>query len=251
MCGITGFVQPGLSDAEQIIAQMSGAITHRGPDDSGHWADPENGVVFGFRRLSILDLSEAGHQPMISSSGRFAIIFNGEIYNYLDFRQELQTKSVNFKGHSDTEAILAAFEEWGVQAALKRFNGMYAFALWDKRERFLHLCRDRLGEKPLYYGVFDGKLLFASEAKALLAHPLVKSELDLDALRHYLSFDYVPAPMSIYKGISKLPAAHLLTVENGEIKTELLGVRSRTPNIQSRFGIPVAAGDCRDWFVKQ
>jgi len=225
MCGITGFVQPDLRDAEQIIERMTGAIVHRGPDDSGCWTDPDSGVVLGFRRLAILDLSQAGHQPMASVTGRFSIVFNGEIYNYLSFRGELEAKGVKFRGHSDTEAMLAAFEEWGVESALTRFDGMFAFAVWDRREKVLHLCRDRLGEKPLYYGWSNGTFLFGSELRALRAHPNFDKELDRDALAMLLRFSYIPAPYSIYKQIRKLPPGHLLTLS----KADLSGVGSPAP----------------------
>jgi asparagine synthase (glutamine-hydrolysing) len=169
------------------------------------------------RRLSIIDL-KTGDQPVFSEDGSVVAMQNGELYNYREVRNELEKKGYRFTTKTDTEIIPHLYQEYG-EDFVDHINGMFAIALWDSRRTKLILARDRFGEKPLYYGVFDGKLIYASELKALLAHPSVKPELDLDALRHYLSYDYVPAPRSIYKGISKLPAAHLLTVENGEVKT--------------------------------
>jgi asparagine synthase (glutamine-hydrolysing) len=212
MCGITGFVQADLRGAEHIIKQMSDAIAHRGPDDSGQWIDPDSGVVLGFRRLAILDLSQAGHQPMLSPSGRFAMVYNGEVYNYLEFRDELVAKGEKFKGHSDTEAMLAAFEEWGVEPAVKRFNGMFAFALWDRRERMLHLCRDRLGEKPLYYGWSKGAFVFGSELRAITKHPTFEKTINRNSLSLLVRHCYIPAPYSIFENIWKLGPGTILSL---------------------------------------
>ena len=154
MCGIAGVLQPGERSqiGEPALHAMIGVLVHRGPDDSGTWVDEEAGIGFGHRRLSIIDLSVEGHQPMHSASGRYVITYNGEIYSFRDLRAELELLGHRFRGHSDTEVILAAIEEWGLTAALGRFVGMFSFGLWDRRERVLHLARDRLGEKPLYYG---------------------------------------------------------------------------------------------------
>lgn len=204
MCGLAGYLQPHgeLRDPSETVARMAAEIVHRGPDDSGIWVDEVAGVALSHRRLSILDLSPAGHQPMTSPSGRYVIVFNGEIYNHLELRQALP--DYGWRGHADTETLLAAFESWGVEAALKKTVGMFAIALWDREARVLTLARDRLGEKPLYYGWQDGVLLFGSELKALRAHPAFEGEIDRDALTLFLRHNYVPSPYSIYRGISKL-----------------------------------------------
>src|SRR5438093_775306 len=185
MCGIAGLFDPGSvcdAETEAILATMTGVLRHRGPDDSGTWVDPAAGVALGHRRLSILDLSPLGHQPMHSMDGRYVITFNGEIYNFRALRDELANHGHTFRGRSDTEVLLAAVAEWTIQPALERLNGMFAFALWDRAEHTLHLVRDRAGEKPLYYGWLGETLLFGSELKALRAHPAFHSEIDRDAL---------------------------------------------------------------------
>ena len=216
MCGFTGFLQRAqVVDAAAMgptVGRMADTLQYRGPDDRGTWTDAEAGIALGHRRLSIIDLSAEGHQPMLSASGRFVIAYNGEIYNFQDLRKELDGDGITWRGHSDTEVILAGFERWGVDGALQRFNGMFAFALWDRGERVLHLARDRLGEKPLYYGWLGTTFVFASELKALRAHPAWRAEVDRDALAVYLRHNVVPAPYSIYKGIAKLPAAHRLQI---------------------------------------
>ncbi len=215
MCGIAGYLRPGGVDprhATSIIAAMTDVIRHRGPDDSGTWVDGDAGVVLGHRRLSILDLSPTGHQPMSSASGRYVIVFNGEIYNFRELRGELAQLGHHFRGGSDTEVMLAAFSAWGVRRAVERFNGMFAFALWDRQDRVLHLGRDRAGEKPLYYGWLGGTLLFGSELKALRAHPQFRADIDRDALAVYLRLGYVPSPYTIFRGVSKLPPGTLLSV---------------------------------------
>jgi asparagine synthase (glutamine-hydrolysing) len=216
MCGFAGFLQSTnlvAADAmSAVVKRMADTLHHRGPDDSGAWADAAAGIALGHRRLSIIDLSPEGHQPMASPSGRYVIAFNGEIYNFEDLRTELEAEGFRWRGHSDTEVMLAGFERWGVEGALQRFNGMFAFALWDRTERLLHLARDRMGEKPLYYGWSGQTLLFGSELKALRAHPSWNADIDRDALASYLRHNCVPGPYSIYKGIAKLPAAHYLTV---------------------------------------
>ena len=220
MCGFAGFLQQtsvvGADAMKAAVRHMAGTLQHRGPDDAGAWIDPEAGIAVGHQRLSIIDLSAEGHQPMTSVSGRYVIAFNGEIYNFQDLRKDLQADTSIWRGHSDTEVMLAAFERWGVEKSLQRFNGMFAFALWDREERLLHLARDRLGEKPLYYGWMGQSLLFASELKALRAHPAWRGEVDRDALAAYLRHNYVPAPHSIYRGISKLPAGTHLVVSAAE-----------------------------------
>lgn len=219
MCGLAGYLEPGntrpAAEMQRLAAAMAELLAHRGPDDQGTWAEPESGIALGHRRLAILDLSPAGHQPMRSASGRFVMVFNGEVYNHLALRDELQKSSdqaPEFRGHSDTEVILAAFERWGVEASLPRLEGMFAIAVWDCRERALWLARDRMGKKPLYYGWFGRTLLFASELKAFRAHPQFHPEIDPDAVAAYFRFGYVPAPLSIYQGVRKLPAASWLRI---------------------------------------
>ena len=223
MCGFAGFLQRGDVVAAEamadVVTRMADTLEHRGPDDFGAWTDAAAGIALGHRRLSIIDLSPEGHQPMRSPSGRYVIAFNGEIYNFQDLRHELERDGYGWRGHSDTEVMLAGFERWGVEGALQRFNGMFAFALWDRTERLLHLARDRLGEKPLYYGWIGRTLLFGSELKALRAHPAWRADIDRDALASYLRHNYVPTPYSIYQGISKLPAAAYLTVSSNDADT--------------------------------
>ena len=194
---------------------MAEAIAHRGPDDSGTWVDHESGVAIASRRLAVIDLSPAGRQPMLSRSGRYVIAFNGEIYNHLDLRLYLESRttgSVSWQGRSDTETLLSAIESFGLEDALRAAVGMFAFALWDRKDRTLYLARDRIGEKPLYYGWQDGVFLFGSELKALAVHPGFSGEIDRDALALLLRFGYVPAPWSIYRGIRKLPAGEFVGI---------------------------------------
>lgn len=219
MCGIAGFIaasgKRGRGDMESVARAMATALRHRGPDDEGVWSDEAAGVAFGFRRLSILDLSQAGHQPMVSHDGRHVIVFNGEIYNHHEIRKELEAAGVGgWRGHSDTETMLEAIARWGVEAALRKFNGMFAFAVWDMRDRVLSLARDRMGEKPLYYGWAGNTFLFGSELKALRAHPDFRGEIDRGVVALFLRHSCVPDPYSIYRGIWKLPPASWLTVKN-------------------------------------
>lgn len=202
MCGIAGFIGGAHKEISGIATRMADALYLRGPDDGGVWADEAVGVAIAHRRLSILDLSSAGHQPMLSASGRYAIVFNGEIYNHLELRPALA--NINWRGHSDTETLLAAFDQWGVEATLKKTVGMFAIALWDRESRTLTLARDRLGEKPLYYGWQNGVLIFGSELKALMVHPAFAGEINRDALTLFLRHNAIPAPYSVYKGIYKL-----------------------------------------------
>jgi asparagine synthase (glutamine-hydrolysing) len=190
-------------------------MKHRGPDSEGLWTDES--VALGMRRLSIIDL-HTGEQPVFSEDKSIVVVMNGELYNFREVRSDLEKRGHCFETQTDTEILPHLYEEYG-EAMLEHINGMFAFALWDKRKQKLLIARDRFGEKPLYYSVFDGNLIFASEPKVLLENPSVKTEINLDALRQYLSFDYVPAPASIYKNIYKLPAAHLLIAENGEVRT--------------------------------
>ena len=217
MCGVAGILTvrgTAQGSLEALATRMALAIRHRGPDDAGTWVDAQAGVALGHRRLSIVDLSPAGHQPMASAGGRFVIAFNGEIYNHLELRAELASTAAApaWRGHSDTETLLAAFEHWGVEATLQKTVGMFAIALWDKRERTLHLARDRFGEKPLYYGWVNGAFVFGSELKALRAYPGFANPVSREALALYMRFTYVPAPYSIYQGIYKLEPGCLLSV---------------------------------------
>ena len=219
MCGITGWINLEQSNSkdhtEAVLHSMCQRIVHRGPDSEGLWMDDT--VALGMRRLSIIDL-HTGDQPVYSEDKSVVAMVNGELYNYREVRADLEKRGRKFVTQTDVEIVPHLYQEYG-DDFVDHINGMFAISLWDTAKKKLILARDRFGEKPLYYGVFDGKLIYASEPKAILAHPAVKAELNFDALRHYLSYDYVPAPHSIYKGIYKLPAAHVLTVENGEIKT--------------------------------
>ncbi len=224
MCGFAGFCNAQRtaerSELETRAIRMANTLRHRGPDSCGVWAYPEGGIAFGHRRLSIVDLSPAGHQPMCSRTGRYVLVYNGEIYNCEELRQHLvdEIPELRFRGHSDTEVMLAAFEYWGIEASLNRMNGMFAFAVWDHHERELLLARDRFGEKPVYYGLVKGTFLFASELKAFRAHPEFDAEIDRDALACYLRFNCIPGALSIYKGVSKLLPGNLLRLKNGQIK---------------------------------
>ena len=191
---------------------MTATLHHRGPDDNGIWVNPHAGVALGHARLAIIDLTPAGHQPMLSQSGRYTIVFNGEIYNFQAIATELRRHGVVFRGHSDTEVLLAAVECWGLTGTLTRATGMFALAIWDNHEQVLHLARDRMGEKPLYYGWRGDTVLFASELKALRAYSGWRAEVDSDALGRYLRLGYIPAPHSIYRGIYKLPPGTSLSI---------------------------------------
>ncbi|HEK1009046.1 TPA: asparagine synthase (glutamine-hydrolyzing) [Pseudomonas putida] len=222
MCGIAGFWHPnsqGRYDGLTALARMTDAIIHRGPDDAGAW-DNGAGLFLGHRRLSIVDLSSAGHQPMASASDRYVMVFNGEIYNFQALRKDLEASaqgSLPWRGHSDTEVMLAAFERWGVQETLRRLVGMFALAVWDRNSETLTLARDRIGEKPLYYGFQNGALLFASELQALEAHPDFDAAVSRDSLALLLKYAYVPAPQSIYQGIYKLPPGTWLTLDRAAL----------------------------------
>lgn len=222
MCGFAGFLGGAVPDGDAgnraLLGRMGDVIAHRGPDDHGCWFDPGHGIGLSHRRLSIVDVSSAGHQPMQSHSGRYVIAFNGEIYNHLFLRKSLESESrvSGWRGHSDTETLLAAFDAWGIRDTVDRAVGMFAFAVWDRQEGVLTLGRDRLGEKPLYFGWQgqgrDAVFLFGSELKSLRVHPAFRAEIDRTALCAYLRHNYVPAPQSIYQGISKLTPGSLLTV---------------------------------------
>jgi asparagine synthase (glutamine-hydrolysing) len=218
MCGIAGILDVDASAAEEDlrceVARMSATLAHRGPDDDGTWVDAPAGIALGFRRLSIIDVSPAGHQPMVSASGRYVIVFNGEVYNFEEIRRELVAggRAPAFRGHSDTEVMLASLDAWGLEASLHRFVGMFAFALWDRTERTLSLVRDRVGVKPLYYAWTHHALLFASELKALTAHPRFDRTIDRDAVALFLRYGYVPAPCSIYASARKVLPGTVLRI---------------------------------------
>jgi asparagine synthase (glutamine-hydrolysing) len=216
MCGIAGFFasQALPPDAPATARAMGDALRHRGPDDSGEWIDAARGIALAHRRLAIVDLSAAGHQPMVSADGRWVLVFNGEVYNHPELRDALAAagRAPPWRGHSDTETLLAAISAWGLGGTLQRVVGMFAFALWDRAQQTLTLARDRLGEKPLYYGVQRGVLLFGSEPKALRVHPAFDGAVDRGALALLLRYGYVPGPWSIHAGVRKLPPGTTLTL---------------------------------------
>lgn len=233
MCGFVGFLGgaglDGKAGTTATLAAMADTIAHRGPDDAGYWSDPLSRIGFGHRRLAIVDLSPAGHQPMHAASGRYVLAFNGEIYNHQQLRVALDEQGVapGWRGHSDTETLLAGFDAWGIEGTVARAIGMFAFALWDTQLQVLTLGRDRLGEKPLYYGWqgegTDAVFLFGSELKALRRHPAFENRINRSALTLQLRHNYIPAPYSIYEGISKLAAGSLLTIS----------LRDRAPQLAS------------------
>ena len=233
MCGLAGFLRPGglvAGDAE-LAERLADTLVHRGPDDSGTWLDKAAGVALAHRRLAVIDLSPAGHQPMLSASGRFVLAFNGEIYNHVDMRADLHraVPTIHWRGHSDTETLLAGIERWGLDECLQKVVGMFAFALWDREDRTLVLARDRIGEKPMYYGWQGDTFLFGSELKALRAHPAFRAELDTGAIAGYLRRGYVACPMSVYTGIHKLTPGSYLVVP--------LASRDRDPQIKSYWSL--------------
>ena len=224
MCGIAGFFTPSASlggSGAAIAKRMSDTIALRGPDAEAQWVDAEHGIALAHRRLAIVDLSPAGHQPMTSASGRYVIVFNGEIYNHLDLRTTLAERGAacDWRGHSDTETLLTGFDLWGILATVKQATGMFAFAVWDRQQLTLTLCRDRIGEKPLYYGWQGDTFLFGSELKALKAHPDFRSDIDRDALSLMMRHNTVPAPYSIYRGINKLLPGSLIEVSRTQRDT--------------------------------
>ncbi len=228
MCGIAGYV--GTTLVKECVAEaMAASLEHRGPDDQGIWTDPDSGVCLVHRRLSILDLSASGSQPMESSSGRYVAVYNGEIYNHLALRLELEASTGfnKWRGGSDTETLLACFEHLGIKQALHKLNGMFAVAVWDRSEKTMTLCRDRVGEKPLYYGWQGNTFLFGSELKALRQHPEFSNQLDRNALQLYMRSRYIPAPASVYKGIYKLPPGSFVTVDPKN--------RARSPEVTEQY----------------
>ncbi|WMI98302.1 asparagine synthase (glutamine-hydrolyzing) [Pseudomonas chlororaphis subsp. aurantiaca] len=239
MCGIAGFWHPnsqGRYDGLTALTRMTNTIFHRGPDDSGAW-DNGAGLFLGHRRLAIVDLTSAGHQPMTSPTGRYIIVFNGEIYNFQALRKALDalhTSPLPWRGHSDTEVMLAAFEHWGITETLRKLVGMFALAVWDRNRETLTLARDRIGEKPLYYGLKKGALLFASELQALNAHPNFDAAVSRDSLALLLKYAYVPAPQSIYEGIHKLPPGTWIELDRSTLESGTIG----TP--QTYWELPIA-----------
>ncbi len=212
MCGIVGTASRNLKINAKLLSIMRDTMCHRGPDDAGLWYDPKGRVGLGHRRLSIIDLTQAGHQPMTDINEQFCIVFNGEIYNYRRLRNKLISKGLRFRTNSDTEIILQAYQAWG-ENCLARLNGMFAFALYDKSKKRLFIARDRAGQKPLFYYHSNGRLTFASELKALMADPTFPRELNLEALNFYLAYGYIPGEMCILKGIHKLPPGHMMTYD--------------------------------------
>ena len=228
MCGINGFYSKSSSTFNNVIVKMNLAISHRGPDSNGTWTDKNSGIVLGHQRLSIIDLSVAGNQPMQSNSGRFVLTYNGEVYNHLEIRQELEKNNskINWRGNSDTETLLEAIDFWGVEVTLKKTVGMFAFGVWDKKNRSLTLVKDRMGEKPLYFGwqgEGDNKVfLFGSELKGLKVHPEFNGEINRDSIALQLRHNCIPAPYSIYKNIYKLLPGHYLQLNENDLKKGLL-----------------------------
>jgi asparagine synthase (glutamine-hydrolysing) len=224
MCGIAGFIEFKANRKKaallESIEAMTQSIAHRGPDGSGAWLDESSGVALGHRRLSIIDLSDTGSQPMASASGRFVITFNGEVYNFKEIRSELEAKGIRFRGGSDTEVLVEAIAEWGIENAVRKCIGMFAFAVWDKKDKVLYLVRDRMGVKPLYYTYTqEGTFLFSSQSKSFLKHPHFTPSISLEATAGYLQFGYLPRSQSIYKGAQQLSPAHILEVRaQGKLK---------------------------------
>jgi asparagine synthase (glutamine-hydrolysing) len=243
MCGIAGFWQNKKTSGlpEEILTRMGDALKHRGPDDSGIFCHT-SGVGFVHRRLSIVDLSPAGHQPMASASGRYTIVFNGEVYNFEEIKAELGA-GYAWRGHSDTEVMLEAIDRWGLDQALKRFVGMFAFALWDRQEQELSLVRDRLGIKPLYYGRVNGDFIFGSELKAIGAYPGFEGRINRDALALYMRFSYVPAPHCIYEGLHKLQQGYILALKQAESEPRLRCFWSANEIAQSGVDARMAGSD--------
>ncbi len=256
MCGIAGLVdlkrQLDGNELALQAKQMADALHHRGPDMGGQWTDAPSGLALAFRRLAIIDLTPSGHQPMLSADGRFAIVYNGEVYNYQELRQQLLDDGCRFCGTSDTEVILEAFGHWGIETTVKRLIGMFAIALWDCEARRLWLIRDRLGIKPLYFGTVGDRFLFASELKALRAVDGWQPEVERDAIAGFLRFNYIPAPRSIYRNVFKLPPGSLLSLRPGEDPavarywTMADVIRQERTEVTDEWAIGAAEGLMRD-----
>ncbi len=220
MCGLTGLVSFSSSDKiPERLNEMTSCISHRGPDGDGYWVDPKDGIGLGHRRLAIIDLSEAGHQPMWSPSKRYVMVYNGEIYNYLDLKAEFENDGHIFKGHSDTEVMLAAFEKYGIRQTLEKLSGMFVIAVYDTKSKKLTLARDYLGKKPLYYGWSGNDFLFGSELKALKSHPeFEKNKINQDVVALYMRYACVPAPYCIFKNINQLMPGSMIEVSLDDLK---------------------------------
>lgn len=220
MCGISGFFTAGPlgPEAPRDLQAMNDSLTHRGPDDADVWHDADAGIALAHRRLSIIDLSPEGRQPMQSPSRRYVTVFNGEIYNFRELQADLIQLGATFRGHSDTEVLLAAIDAWGLDETLRRANGMFAFALWDRHERLLHLARDRIGKKPLYYGWAADAVVFGSELKALLAYARFEPRVDPHSLALFLRYNYVPAPWSMLRDVFKLQPGAVLTLSRADVR---------------------------------
>src|ERR1700722_6504799 len=218
MCGIAGILDPAASTGADrlgaLASTMASSLVHRGPDDSGLWVDADAGVALGHQRLAVIDLGPGGAQPMVSSGGRCVVAYNGEVYNHVEVRRRLECVGTRFRGSSDTEVLVAAVERWGLDRALDACEGMFAAALWDRRERHLHLVRDRFGEKPLYYGWVGKLFAFGSELKALSALPGFGSELNRRAVAKSLRHNCIPAPDTIWQGVRKLMPGHMVTLQS-------------------------------------
>ena len=254
MCGLAGVVairEGAGAELSVTVQRMNQVLRHRGPDSDGIWVDAKAGVALGHRRLAIIDLTEEGHQPMHSASGRFVIVYNGEIYNFGLLSAELKSLGQSFRGHSDTEVLLAAVETWGLEPALQKLVGMFAFALWDRRTQTLHLVRDRLGKKPLYFGWAGQDLVFASELKSFHEHPDFVPEVDRRALALFLRYGYVPVPHSIYCGVFKLkpgsslslPAAAIGALRTGNLLTHVRDYWSVAEVAQRGLAAPLALSE--------
>lgn len=244
MCGLAGCIDPQRRDEAELtelVREMSFRLAHRGPDDAGVLVDATAGLGLGHRRLAVVDLSPMGHQPMVSGSGRYMVAFNGEIYNFRALRAELDRGGHGFwRGHSDTEVMLAAFDCWGVGAAVTRFNGMFALALWDRRERVLHLVRDRMGEKPLYYGWAGSAFVFGSELKALCAHPSFQRTIDRGVLSLFLRYNFVPGAESIYNGVLRLAPGSILSISADQVAGRTLPSPSAYWSVEFAASLGVA-----------
>ena len=252
MCGILGirnYANGSVPLEETLVARMRDTMRHRGPDDVGVWIDEPRKVALGFRRLSIIDLSPNGHQPMTNEDETIRIVFNGEIYNFQELRPGLEKNGHRFRSQTDTETIIHLYEELG-PACLERFDGMFGFAIWDGRKQTLLLARDRLGVKPLYYTIQQGMLIFASEIKAILAHPLISADLNPEAMAQYLTFKTAPAPATMFAGIQKLPPGHfLISDRDGNCKVQCYwDAASPSSTLPRRFDEQEAVENVRDLF---
>lgn len=251
MCGIAGFLESRVDGGElqwgAVLEAMAAAVHHRGPDSGGVWFDREAGLGLAHRRLAILDLTASGAQPMLSGSGRYCLAFNGEVYNFRALAEELRAAGQSFRGHSDTEVVLAAVDTWGFEGALQRLSGMFAFALWDRQARRLYLARDRLGEKPLYYGVCNRTLVFGSELKALRTHPAWSGQVCRASITLLLRYGYIPAPHTIYQGIYKLPPGSWLSLTAADLGDGLSATGERRPKSYWSVREVAEAGLANPW----